>query len=164
MDKSQLFQRWKKTEKKPSLLGKNWLAHFLIGERACLNFIVTPILLKIPLTILLVQRTPIRQNPLLLNHLFSHLSGSKEKQLDIDIIPPWQTQPMNQLDNCLILLYAFSPPPLIWIIIQIAFKPPFPKFFNFYLKEREKVTTNRSKQTIPTQPLSFYLANPKYTV
>lgn len=142
----------------------NRFAHFLTGERAYLNFIITLIPLKIPLTVLLVQRTPTRQNPMFLNHLFSHLSGSKEKQLGIDIIPPppRQTQLMNQLDNCLIVLHSSSPPPPpppIWIIIRIA----FPKFFNFYLKEREKVTTNRSKQTIPTQPLSFYLTNPKYT-
>lgn len=153
----------KRRLKRPSQLEKDVPAQFLTGERACLPITITFILLKFPsVTILLVQQTPIRQNSMLLNHLFSHLSGSRRNHQTLTLCPR-QTQPMNQLDNCLTLLYILlPPPPYIWVIILIAFKPPFPKFFSIYLREREQ-DDNRSEQSIPTEPLSVYLVNPKYT-
>ena len=125
-------------KKKPSPLEKALLTHFLISDSRILNISITFILWKLPFLIIwLGQQTPIRQNPMLLNHLFSHLSGSRRNNAALTSLP-WQTQPMNQLDNRLTLPPSLSPPPPFWIIIWIAFKQPFPKFFNFYLKEREK--------------------------
>ena len=134
--KADVSREENKTKRKPSSFGKAVPAHFLISERASLNINITFILLKLSfLTIWLVPRTPTRQNLRLLNHLFSHLSGSRRNNEALTL-SPWQTQPMNQVDNSLTLLPSLPPPP-IWIIIWIAFKQPLPEFFNFYLKERE---------------------------
>lgn len=98
------------TEKKnPSPLEKVLLAHFLIiSESRILNISITFILSKLPFLIIwLGWQTPTRQNPMLLNHLFSHLSGSRRNNTAVTL-SPWQTQPMNQLDNRLTLLPSLS--------------------------------------------------------
>lgn len=103
-------------KKRPSPLEKALLAQFLISESRIFNISITFILSKLPFRIIwLGQQTPTRQNPMPLNHLFSHLSGSRRNNVALTS-PPWQTQPMNQLDNRLTL-----PPSLLLLLSGLLF-------------------------------------------
>lgn len=107
----------KKKKKRPSPLEKALLAQFLISESRIFNISDNLHPFKTPLS----------------NHLTGHkLTQAKSNALKSFIFliyldleettrhwhHPWQTQPMNQLDNRLTL----PPSSPIWIIIWIAFK------------------------------------------